>query len=211
MRSVTGRARLWLGVVGVAAVVATAAVGLPDDSSGAAAARTRTLIDMPDEISGAQVHFLYIVPSDGVDAQLDTNGQMEQSIARIERWVATQTKDQGLRVDTHMGVPDITFVRLPHSGTQATAANPWPLWVMGEDLVAAGFNDPAKVYAAFYDGRSTWACEERPRPRCQSLVPCTSRRTPRTIRGHVATHRDSDRAQIDPATSRSDSCTRSCT
>ena len=83
---------------------------------------------------------------------------MEQSIARIERWVATQTKDQGLRVDTHQGVPDITFVRLPHSGTHATAANPWPLWVMGEDLVAAGFNDPAKVYAAFYDGRSTWAC-----------------------------------------------------
>jgi hypothetical protein len=113
---------------------------------------------MPDDISGPQVHFLYIVPSDGPDAQLDTNGQMEQSIARIERWFVTHADNQGLRVDTHNGVPDITFVRLPHSDARATASNPWPLWVIGEDLVAAGFNDPAKVYAAFYDGHSTWAC-----------------------------------------------------
>ena len=158
MIPIAGRTRLWLSVVGVAALVATAAFGLPDDSAGAAATRTRTLTDMPDEISGPQVHFLYIVPSDGVDGQLDTNGQMEQSIARIEHWLTTQAKDQGLRVDTHLGVPDITFVRLPHSNAQATASNPWPVWVIGEDLVAAGFNDPAKVYAAFYDGRSTWAC-----------------------------------------------------
>jgi hypothetical protein len=113
---------------------------------------------MPDEISGPQVHFLYIVPSDGADGQLDTNGGMEQSIARIERWFVTHADKQGLRVDTYNGVPDITFVRLPHSGAQATATNPWPLWVIGEDLVAAGFNSPTKVYAAFYDGQSSWAC-----------------------------------------------------
>jgi Divergent InlB B-repeat domain len=29
---------------------------------------------------------------------------------------------------------------------------------MGDDLVAAGFNDPAKAYAAFYDGHRAWAC-----------------------------------------------------
>ena len=113
---------------------------------------------MPDEISGPQVHFLYIVPSDGADRQLDTNEVMEQSVARIERWFVTQAGTQGLRIDTYNGAPDITFVRMPHSAAQATAVNPWPLWVIGEDLVAAGFNNPAKVYAAFYDGPSTWAC-----------------------------------------------------
>ncbi len=114
---------------------------------------------MADDFSGAQVHFLYVVPSDGADGQLDTNGVMEQSIARIEQWVVTHTdRTQGLRVDTFSGVPDITFVRLPHSDGQATAANPWPLWVIGEDLVTAGFNNPDKVYAAFYDGHSSWAC-----------------------------------------------------
>jgi hypothetical protein len=154
------RKRFWLGMGlgAVATVAAASALGASGDSAAAAATRERSVTDMPDDISGAQVHFLYVVPSDGADAQLDTNGQMEQSIARIERWFVTHAENQGLRVDTHKGVPDITFVRLPHSDAQATATNPWPLWVMGEDLVAGGFNDQAKVYAAFYDGRSTWAC-----------------------------------------------------
>lgn len=154
------RKRLWLavGAGAVAVVASTSALGASDDSAAATAARDRAVTDMPDDMSGPQVHFLYVVPSDGADAQLDTNGGMEQSIARIERWLVKQTGNQGLRVDTYNGVPDITFVRLPHSNAQATAVNPWPLWVMGEDLVAAGFNDPAKAYAAFYDGRSTWAC-----------------------------------------------------
>jgi hypothetical protein len=154
------RKGLWLGIsVGAAAVVAAAgALGASDESSAATAARDRAVTDLPDDISGPQVHFLYIVPSDGADARLDTNGGMEQSIARIERWFVAHAENQGLRVDTYKGVPDITFVRLPHSDAQTTAANPWPLWVMGEDLVAAGFNDSAKVYAAFYDGHSSWAC-----------------------------------------------------
>ncbi len=113
---------------------------------------------MPDDFSGPQVHFLYIVPADGIDGQLDTNGTIEQSIARIQHWFIAQTGNQALRIDTREGVPDITFVRMPQSDAQATSVNPWPLWVIGEDLVADGFNDPAKVYAAFYDGHSAWAC-----------------------------------------------------
>ena len=154
------RKRLWtaVGATLVAAVAVTGAFGASDDSAGAVATRDRAVTDRPDDVPGPQVHFLYVVPSDGADGQLDTNGAMEQSIARIERWFVTQAGSQDLRVDTYNGVPDITFVRLPHSDAQATAVNPWPLWVIGEDLVAAGFNDPAKAYAAFYDGHSTWAC-----------------------------------------------------
>lgn len=40
---------------------------------------------------------------------------------------------------------------------------------MGEDLVAAGFNNPAKVYAAFYDGHSTWACGSAKSPALPKL------------------------------------------
>jgi hypothetical protein len=82
----TQRKALWQGLA-VMAVAAVAALGLgaSNGSPATAQARTRTVIDMPDDISGPQVHFLYIVPSDGADAQLDTKGGMEQSIARIER------------------------------------------------------------------------------------------------------------------------------
>jgi Divergent InlB B-repeat domain len=152
-----GKVMTALGAGSNTAVAAAGGFGALNDSA-TAQARSRAVTDMPDDVSGSQVHFLYIVPSDGGDRQLDTNGGMEESITRIERWFETQTGDQALRIDTYKSAPDITFVRLPHSDAQATATNPWPLWVIGEDLVAAGFNNPAKVYAAFYDGHSTWAC-----------------------------------------------------
>jgi hypothetical protein len=145
------RKGLWL-CVAVSAAAVTGAFGLSGDSAGAAAATDRALTDRPDDISGPQVHFLYVVPSDGADAQLDTSGRMEQSIARTERWFGTKTDNQGLRIDTYNGVPDITFARLPHSNAQVAAYPRSELYVIGGDLVAAGFNDPAKVYAAFYDG-----------------------------------------------------------
>lgn len=148
----------FLCLIALLAMPAQASGVTTRDTSLNAAARDRATSDLPDELGGAQVHFLYVVPSDGADRQLDTNGGMEQSVARIQRWFETQSGDQTLRIDTYRGAPDITFVRLPHSDAQATSTYAWPLWVMGEDLVAAGFNNPAKVYAAFYDGHSTWAC-----------------------------------------------------
>jgi hypothetical protein len=126
--------------------------------AGPASARDRATRDMPDDLSEPQVHFLYVVPSDGADRQLDANGAMEQSIARIQRWLATQGGNQELRIDTYNGVPDITFVRLPQTDAQATGINPFPLWIIGQDLVAGGFSNPDKDYAVFYDGHSTWAC-----------------------------------------------------
>ena len=120
-------------------VTVAGALAGSDDSARAAAARDRTVTDMPDDISGPQVHFLYVVPADGADRQLDTNGEMEQSITRIERWFVDQSVEQALRVDTHRGAPDISFMRLPQSDAQAAATLYGPQFVMGEDLVAAGF------------------------------------------------------------------------
>ncbi|NUR76129.1 MAG: hypothetical protein HOQ28_07600 [Thermoleophilia bacterium] len=113
---------------------------------------------MPDDFQGPQVHFMYIVPADGTDNQLDTNATVEQSITRVQNWMLGQTGNQGLRIDTFHGAPDITFFRLPVTDSQVTSAYPWPLWTIGDDLVARGFSNPNKVYAVFYDGHSTWAC-----------------------------------------------------
>jgi hypothetical protein len=155
------RKRPWLCTcLGAAATVVLVCVfgGASATSAAATGAPTRAVADLLDDISGAQVHFLYVVPADGADGQLDTNGQMEQSIVRIERWFVTHAENQGLRVDTYKGVPDITFVRLPHTDAQVGANPGYENNVIGADLVAAGFNNPAKVYAAFYEGHSTARC-----------------------------------------------------
>lgn len=145
----------------VAAAVATVVVAgaLGAGSAGAAAARDRALADLPDDIAGPQVHFLYVVPADGADRQLDTNGEMDQSITRVERWFVDQGVEQALRVDTYRGAPDISFVRLPLSDAQAAAPfDIGPLLIIGQYLAAAGFNNPAKAYAVMYDGHGSLTC-----------------------------------------------------
>lgn len=152
------RRRAGLTAIALGAVSVAWAASHGEAQSSNTAAVERTTVDRVDDIHGPQVHFLYVVPSDGTDRELDTNGTLDASIARIQRWMVSQTQTLSLRIDTYQGAPDVTFVRLPHSDAQATSRHPWPLWVIGEDLVAAGFNNPDKVYAVFYDGRSSWAC-----------------------------------------------------
>jgi hypothetical protein len=153
------RARLSALALGTALSLACAASeGGARSLRSAAGNLERATVDRADDIHGQQIHFLYVVPSDGTDRQLDTNGTLEEAIARIQQWIVGETRGLSLRVDTYQGAPDVTFVRLPHSNAEATNTHPWPLWVIGEDLVAARLNDPDKFYAAFYDGRSSWAC-----------------------------------------------------
>lgn len=74
----------------------------------------RATRDRPDDFSGPQVHFVYAVPSDGVDRGLDRYGYIETSITVIQEWLAENAGSE-LRIDTHDGRPDITFVRLADS------------------------------------------------------------------------------------------------
>ena len=48
-----------------------------------ARANTRSMTDRPDDISGAQLHPMYVLPHDGLDARLDTDGTIATSMAAI--------------------------------------------------------------------------------------------------------------------------------
>ena len=155
---ITRTSRRWIAAAAAAAAIVATVATAASSAHGTAALRDRTTTDMPDDFQGPQVHFMYVVPADGTDNQLDTNGMVEQSIARIQNWLVSQTGNQGLRVDTYHGAPEITFFRMPQTDAQATSQYPWPIWTIGDDLVADGFDKPGKVYAVFYDGHSSWAC-----------------------------------------------------
>ena len=78
---------------------------------GRPSALPRATEDRPDEVAGEQVHFLYVIPTNAPDEQLDVNGELTTSIARMQAWLARQTRGPKLRLDTYQGQPDITFVR----------------------------------------------------------------------------------------------------
>src|SRR5262245_7038813 len=123
-----------------------------------ATAAGRVTIDRPDDIAGYQVHLMYVVPSDGTDAQLDTNGQIATSAAAWNAWLGRQTGGKTFRLDTYQGSPDITFLRLNLSDSEIASFGGQARDVIEQAMNTAGFGQPNKIYAVYYGGRSTVTC-----------------------------------------------------
>jgi len=134
------------------------AAGDPGD-----AASERPLTDLPDDVTGHQIHVLYVLPSDGVDRQLDRDGTIATSVAAWTSWIARKAGGPQLRLDTFHGKPDITFVRLGRTGAALAATGVRIRDELEKDLTAAGLIDSTKIYATYYDGDAT-TCGGSPVP-----------------------------------------------
>jgi VCBS repeat-containing protein len=141
----------------LAACVLAAALGCAVLGPTADAAQ-RQLTDLPDEVSGLQVHFVYVIPSDGVDRALDTNGVIANEVDVFQRWLEGQTAGRRLRVDTAGGQLDISFFRLSRTDAEIASHGPFVRDEIEDELTAAGFSAPGKIYGVYYDGSSTFAC-----------------------------------------------------
>ena len=106
---------------GVAAGVALALLASASSSSAAPDALPRATADRRDDVTGPQVHALYVLPSDGADRRLDANGTIAASFANWQAWVREQTFNNGIRLDTSGGELDVTFVRLSRTDAQLAA------------------------------------------------------------------------------------------
>lgn len=132
-------------------VVCASVVGL---SAAAPSALPRATADRPDEVVGEQVHFLYVIPTDAPDEQLDVNGELTASIARMQAWLAQQSGGPKLRIDTYQGQPDITFVR-----TSVSPPDPYSEgFVVRAFVEQLGFAEPKKVYIAYLGAYGAPAC-----------------------------------------------------
>jgi len=124
----------------------------------------RNLADQVDDLTGSQVQVLYVLPSDGVDEQLDINGTIAQSIGAAQYWLRGQTGGRELRMDTRSSALDITFIRLNRSDAALVAFGAYVRDEIEAELASRGYLEPGKIYLAYYGGGSTWACGGAPRP-----------------------------------------------
>jgi hypothetical protein len=126
--------------------------------SGSPSALPRSTSDRPDDRQGAQIHVLYVVPSDGTDRALDTDGTIDASVRNLQGWLRGQTGGRGLRLDTFQSELDVSFHRLTLTDAQIAANGIFVRDALERELKAAGFDAPGKIYAVYYDGSSTAAC-----------------------------------------------------
>ncbi len=124
----------------------------------------RSTADRVDDRAGYQIKLLYVLPSDGADRALDTNGTLTTSFAAMQRWLSDQSGGTKFQADTFQGSLDIGFARLSQSDATIAA-----LGVSARDrieslLPASGYSNPQKIYAVFYDGGNNAACAGGPTP-----------------------------------------------
>ena len=142
--------------------VATAVLLVVFSNGGApaqTAASARSTADRTDDLAGYQIHVMYVLPSDGIDYNLDTNGAIASSVAATQKWFAAQTRGtRRLRFDTSNGELDISFFRLARTDAAIAGFGAYVRDQIQLEINAAGFNHPEKIYAVYYGGSSTHAC-----------------------------------------------------
>ena len=114
----------------------------------------RAVWDRPDDIEGPQIHFVYVVPSDVHDLNLDTNGSIVRSVGAIQNWLHTESGGQEFRVDTFNGELDITYIGL--EATQFQVYNdPRSAWAqIADEILLLGLPTEDRVFAVYYIGFS---------------------------------------------------------
>src|SRR5689334_7257456 len=122
-------------------------------------ASARNLTDQPDDHPGLQqVHLLYVLPSDGTDRGLDTDGTLTTSFGIANQWLADQDGGKPFNLDTAGGVPDITFVQIGESDEQMGSYGVFIRDHLESQLRALGFSDRSKIYLTYYDGTAHNVC-----------------------------------------------------
>jgi hypothetical protein len=126
----------------------------PTDPPGA----ERATEDRPDDVTGPQLHVLYVLPADAPDRRLDVSGALANSVASFQRWLAERTGGRRLRVDTYRGALDVTFRRLARTDAELRRYGAFVRDTLERGLARAGFARPGRLYVVYYDGGSTFAC-----------------------------------------------------
>ena len=85
--------------------------------SAAAAQLARSTVDRPDEVSGYQVHVIYVAAKDSSDYKLDSNGQIDSWAKEANKWLLTRLGHTFI-FDTYEGTTDVSFMQSSYSASE---------------------------------------------------------------------------------------------
>ena len=111
----------------------------------------RSLVDRPDDKTGAQLHLVYAIPSDATDQALDIIGQIQAEMEVAQRWLQQQV-GRCISMDTFQDALDVTFVQFSRTNEQIRTSPAFVDQSIRLELEARGLDDPNKVYVVYYGG-----------------------------------------------------------
>ena len=125
----------------------------PITAPAARAAQSRSTTDRPDDVTGYQIHFAYVVPADVNERSWDTNGTIATWIDAVQIWLKGQIS-RSLIIDTADGAYDITFLKSKYTIAQLKALETTTLIsdLTTEIAPVIGKTENPKTYLYIVDG-----------------------------------------------------------
>ena len=117
----------------------------------------RATRNQPDDLDGPQIHVVYALPSDVDDGNLDRYGDIARSFEAMQDWLSEEIGYR-LRLDTHDGALDVTYLRLPFTHQEGDGTTTDLIQVLGEAVRDAIGDSGQKIYAIYYAGRNARLC-----------------------------------------------------
>ena len=108
---------------------------MPALSHASAVQVTRSQIDRADDVSGYQVHLVYVVPNGSTDLNVDTNGQIDSWVKEGNAWL-NEKVNRRLQIDTFQGITDVTFLSSKYRVSELCRDNCNTLSSLKEEYVA---------------------------------------------------------------------------
>ena len=116
----------------------------------------RNVDDAPDELTGASIHVVHVVPSDASPAYGD--GAIRHTVSVAEQWLI-EHGGRGFRLDTRNGLPEISTHHIARTSNEFEAAVDSDDWLtVGDWLAADGFGVAGKIYVVYLDGVDAGWC-----------------------------------------------------
>ena len=100
-----------------------------------AAPLVRSTLDRPDEVSGYQIHLVYVVTKDGVDEQRDINGQLDKWVVESQNWLQSNYGKQ-LIFDLYQGQVDVTFLQSKYTKSELCLEKCDALYKLADEIRA---------------------------------------------------------------------------
>jgi hypothetical protein len=113
--------------------------------------------DRPDVVGGNEIHVVYAVPRDSNDRFSQLASAIATDVGAINDWWRREDSTRAPRFDlagfacSGTGSLDLSDVKLPHPTAYYNQASVPRIQQLRDDLLAAGFDDPAKKYLVYYD------------------------------------------------------------
>lgn len=117
-----------------------------------------TAQDLPDIVTGRQVHAIVALPADAPDTFAATANRLADDTAAMTSWWLGQDPTRAPRFDLAQfstgSCLDISFIRLPSAGAAYVGTASGAFQHLENDLGAVGFTNPALKYLVYFDGPS---------------------------------------------------------